>query len=58
MGFIPDWQPELYSPSEVVLPYFVQDTEEARADIAKQYTTISRLDQGKCTGGQGWGQCN
>ncbi|XP_071105801.1 N-sulphoglucosamine sulphohydrolase-like [Haliotis cracherodii] len=46
MGLIPDWKPVKYSPDEVVVPYFVQDTPAARADIAAQYTTISRLDQG------------
>ena len=46
MGLIPDWKPVLYSPKEVILPYFVQDTPAARQDIAAQYTTISRLDQG------------
>lgn len=46
MGLIPDWKPEHYSPDEVVVPYFVQDTPVARQDIAAQYTTISRLDQG------------
>ena len=46
MGLIPDWKPVLYSPEEVTVPYFVQDTPAARQDIAAQYTTISRLDQG------------
>ncbi|KAK2569718.1 N-sulfoglucosamine sulfohydrolase [Acropora cervicornis] len=46
MGLIPDWKPVLYSPDEVIVPYFVQDTPAARQDIAAQYTTISRLDQG------------
>ncbi|EDO34880.1 predicted protein [Nematostella vectensis] len=46
MGTIPDWTPVLYKPEDVVVPYFVQDTPAARADIAAQYTTISRLDQG------------
>ncbi|XP_062507357.1 N-sulphoglucosamine sulphohydrolase-like [Corticium candelabrum] len=46
MGFIPDWKPVLYSPDDVIVPYFVPDTPAARADIAAQYTTISRLDQG------------
>lgn len=46
MGTIPDWSPVHYSPEEVLVPYFVQDTPAARMDIAKQYTTISRLDQG------------
>ena len=38
--------PEYYKPEEVVVPYFVQDTPAARQDIADQYTTVSRLDQG------------
>ncbi|CAB3223501.1 unnamed protein product [Arctia plantaginis] len=46
MGTIPDWQPWYYQWDEVQLPYFVQDTEAARRDIAAQYTTMSRLDQG------------
>lgn len=46
MGLIPDWQPWYYQWDEIQLPYFVQDTEPARRDIAAQYTTISRLDQG------------
>ncbi|XP_070580306.1 N-sulphoglucosamine sulphohydrolase-like [Ptychodera flava] len=46
MGLIPDWKPIIYKPDDVELPYFVQDTPAARSDIAAQYTTISRLDQG------------
>lgn len=46
MGRIPDWTPEYYSPEQVKVPPFVQDTPAARADIAAQYTTVSRLDQG------------
>lgn len=46
MGLIPDWTPVLYQPEDVAVPYFVQDTPAARKDIAAQYTTISRLDQG------------
>ncbi|KAL4702551.1 hypothetical protein ACJJTC_013553 [Scirpophaga incertulas] len=46
MGLIPDWKPWYYQWDEVQLPYNVQDTEAARRDIAAQYTTISRLDQG------------
>lgn len=45
MGKIEDWSP-IYYESQVEVPYYVQDTEEARRDIASQYTTISRLDQG------------
>lgn len=46
MGCIPDWTPQTYNPDDVIVPYFVQDTPAARRDIAAQYTTISRLDQG------------
>lgn len=46
MGLIPDWQPIYYQPDELILPYFIPDTIEARKDVAAQYTTISRLDQG------------
>jgi N-sulfoglucosamine sulfohydrolase len=46
MGIIPDWEPVKYDPDNVVVPYFVQDTPAARLDLAKQYTTISRFDQG------------
>ncbi|XP_043192863.1 N-sulphoglucosamine sulphohydrolase-like [Amphibalanus amphitrite] len=45
-GGIPDWTPVWYSPDSVEVPYNVQDTPAARADIAAQYTTVSRLDQG------------
>nr|CAH0102394.1 unnamed protein product [Daphnia galeata] len=45
-GHIPDWTPVHYKPEDVLLPYFVPDTEAAREDVASQYTTISRLDQG------------
>ena len=45
-GLIPDWTPQRYSPDEVLLPYFIPDTPAAREDLASQYTTISRLDQG------------
>ncbi|XP_075213188.1 N-sulfoglucosamine sulfohydrolase isoform X2 [Lycorma delicatula] len=46
MGRIPDWTPIIYEPDQVQLPYFVQDTPSARVDVAAQYTSISRLDQG------------
>lgn len=46
MGLIPDWHPIYYVWDEISLPYYVPDTEPARRDIAAQYTTISRLDQG------------
>ena len=47
MGNIPDYKPVYYSPDDVIVPYHVQDTSAARRDIAAQYTTIGRLDQGK-----------
>ncbi len=47
MGSIPDWHPITYDPTQVEVPHFVQDSLPARKDIAAQYTTISRLDQGK-----------
>lgn len=46
MGLIPDWHPIYYQWDELDLPYNVPDTEPARRDLAAQYTTISRLDQG------------
>uniref|UniRef100_A0A8C9M4U0 N-sulfoglucosamine sulfohydrolase n=1 Tax=Panthera tigris altaica TaxID=74533 RepID=A0A8C9M4U0_PANTA len=46
MGRIPDWTPQAYDPQDVVVPYFVPDTPAARADLAAQYTTIGRMDQG------------
>ncbi|KFM78562.1 N-sulfoglucosamine sulfohydrolase, partial [Stegodyphus mimosarum] len=46
MGLIPDWSPVYYKPEDVLVPYFIPDTPAARQDIAAQYTTLSRLDQG------------
>ena len=46
-GVIPDWKPTVYDPSEVEVPYFLPDTPATRGDIASQYKTYSRLDQGK-----------
>ncbi|RMB95223.1 hypothetical protein DUI87_28210 [Hirundo rustica rustica] len=46
MGWIPDWKPQIYDPEEVQVPAFVPDTPAARADLAAQYTTIGRMDQG------------
>ncbi|XP_074464267.1 N-sulfoglucosamine sulfohydrolase isoform X2 [Larus michahellis] len=46
MGWIPDWKPQLYRPEQVQVPPFVPDTPAARADLAAQYTTIGRMDQG------------
>lgn len=47
MGTIPDWHPIYYQWDEIDIPYYVPDTEPARRDLAAQYTTISRLDQGQ-----------
>lgn len=46
MGLIPDWNPIYYIPDELVLPYFVPNTQIVKEDLAAQYTTMSRLDQG------------
>ena len=46
MGHIDDWRPEYYDPRDVIVPDWLPDTEASRADIAAQYTTLSRLDQG------------
>ncbi|XP_068178611.1 N-sulphoglucosamine sulphohydrolase [Antennarius striatus] len=46
MGTIPDWKPEYYTPEQVKVPPFVPNTPASRADLAAQYTTVSRLDQG------------
>ncbi|CAG9864219.1 unnamed protein product [Phyllotreta striolata] len=46
MGSIPDWQPIIYQPDELELPYYLPNTWETRLDVAAQYTTMSRLDQG------------
>ncbi|KAM9296666.1 N-sulfoglucosamine sulfohydrolase [Gastrophryne carolinensis] len=46
MGRIPDWNPQYYTPEQVQVPYFIPDTPSARADLAAQYTTIGRMDQG------------
>ena len=45
-GIIPDWHPIDYNADDVVVPYFIPDTPQARQDIAAQYRTVSRLDQG------------
>ena len=45
-GGIPDWVPEDYAPSNVSLPFWVQDTPTARADWAHMYTAVNRMDQG------------
>uniref|UniRef100_A0A8C2BF45 N-sulfoglucosamine sulfohydrolase (sulfamidase) n=1 Tax=Cyprinus carpio TaxID=7962 RepID=A0A8C2BF45_CYPCA len=44
MGRIPDWEPKYYSLDQVKVPYFIPDTPAVRADIAAQYTTVSRCE--------------
>ena len=46
MGVIPDWHPVDYGPDDVIVPYYIQDTTEARTDLASLYRAVSRLDQG------------
>jgi len=43
-SLIPDWIP--FDPPAVQLPFWIQDTPEARADYAKMYTAKNRMDQG------------
>ncbi len=45
-GTIPDWKPKTYDPSSVEVPFYIQDTPAARADIAAQYRSVNRMDQG------------
>jgi len=45
-GVIPDWRPSWYTPDQVSVPDWLPDTAATRADLAAQYTAISRLDQG------------
>lgn len=35
-----------YNPEEVIVPPFLPDTPECRAELAQYYTSVSRLDQG------------
>ncbi len=46
MGRISDWNPKIYDPNRILVPYFVPDTPIARQDIADQYTSVNRMDQG------------
>ena len=45
-GVIPDWKPVDYSPEDVAVPYYIQDTPQARADLANLYKVQNRMDQG------------
>jgi len=47
MGLIPDWKPELYTPDQVRVPYYLPDTMATRQDLANMYTVYSRMDQGE-----------
>ena len=46
MGDIPDWDPVIYDPASLELPFWIPDNNESRADYAAYLTTFSRLDQG------------
>lgn len=35
-----------YSPSDVTVPYFLPDCPEVRGELAEQYQSVSRMDQG------------
>ncbi len=35
-----------YKPSEVIVPSFLPDTQECRAELAQYYQSVSRIDQG------------
>ncbi|UXX79372.1 sulfatase [Reichenbachiella carrageenanivorans] len=37
---------EVYSPDEVIVPPFLPDTKESRAELAQYYQSVSRIDQG------------
>ncbi len=42
----PQIKPVVYRPEEVVLPSYLPDTHETRAELAEYYQAVSRLDQG------------
>lgn len=46
MGTIPDWTPIYYDWQNIPYPGYLPDTETVRRELAAQYQTISRLDQG------------
>ncbi|KAH8358717.1 hypothetical protein KR093_002020 [Drosophila rubida] len=46
MGRIPDWQPIYYDWRNLEVPAWLPDTDVVRQELAAQYMTISRLDQG------------
>ncbi|EDV48548.1 N-sulphoglucosamine sulphohydrolase [Drosophila erecta] len=46
MGSIPDWKPIYYDWRNLEVPAWLPDTDVVRQELAAQYMTISRLDQG------------
>ncbi|ALC46054.1 CG14291 [Drosophila busckii] len=46
MGSIPDWKPIYYDWRNLQVPAWLPDTDIVRQELAAQYMTISRLDQG------------
>jgi N-sulfoglucosamine sulfohydrolase len=41
-----DVEPVVYRPEDVIVPPFLPDTPETRADLAEYYQSVSRVDQG------------
>eukprot|EP01084_Bolivina_argentea_P077851 141271_1 len=46
MGNIPDWNPIIYDPQSLTLPFWIPDNNASRNDYAAYLTSFSRLDQG------------
>ncbi|KAM7362088.1 N-sulfoglucosamine sulfohydrolase isoform 2-T3 [Cochliomyia hominivorax] len=46
MGTIPDWKPIYYDWRNLQVPAYLPDTDIVRQELAAQYMTMSRLDQG------------
>ncbi|CAK9294895.1 unnamed protein product [Gordionus sp. m RMFG-2023] len=47
LNIIPDWQPIIYTEWNITdIPYYLPQTKVSKAELAAQYTAISRLDQG------------
>ena len=46
MGKIPDWTPVEYKPEGIQVPHYHLDTPTTGMDIAAQYHSVSRMDQG------------
>ncbi|XP_036323666.1 N-sulphoglucosamine sulphohydrolase [Rhagoletis pomonella] len=46
MGTIPDWKPIYYDWRNLDVPAYLPDTDVVRQELAAQYMTTSRLDQG------------